>query len=127
MFSHVMIGSNDIARSKKFYDAVIGAMGGKPGTQDAKGRLIYAHNGGRLMISPPIDGKPATHANGGTIGFTVASAEQGDAWHKAGVEHGGTAVEDPPGLRKGPNGSTYLAYLRDPDGNKLCALHRPPA
>jgi catechol 2,3-dioxygenase-like lactoylglutathione lyase family enzyme len=127
MFSHVMVGSNDIARSKKFYDALFGAIGGKPGTEDAKGRLIYAHNGGRLMVSKPIDGKVATHANGGTIGFTVASAEQADAWHEAGVANGGTSVEDPPGVRQGAAGPIYLAYLRDPDGTKLCALHRVPA
>jgi catechol 2,3-dioxygenase-like lactoylglutathione lyase family enzyme len=124
MFSHIMIGSNDIARSKLFYDATIGAMGGKPGVQDAKGRLIYAHRGGRLMITPPIDGAPACGANGGTIGFTMDSAAEADAWHKAGVENGGTAVEDAPGLRQGGAGPLYLAYLRDPDGNKLCALHR---
>ena len=85
MFSHIMIGSNDIARSKKFYDALFGAMGAKPGIEDAKGRLIYAHNGGRLMVSKPIDGKPASAANGGTIGFTMGDTQQADAWHKAGV------------------------------------------
>ncbi len=124
MFSHVMIGSNDIARSKSFYDAVIGATGGKPGVQDVKGRLIYAHRGGLLLITMPIDGEPACGANGGTIGFTVESTEEADAWHKAGVENGGTAVEDAPGVRQGGAGPLYLAYLRDPDGNKLCALHR---
>ena len=124
MFSHVMIGSNDIARSKKFYDAVFAAIGGKPGTEDAKGRLIYVHNGGRFMVSKPIDGKSATHANGGTIGFTVSSPEQAEAWHKAGVAHGGKSVEDPPGIRQGAAGPIYLAYLRDPDGNKLCVVHR---
>jgi catechol 2,3-dioxygenase-like lactoylglutathione lyase family enzyme len=126
MFSHVMVGSNDIARSKKFYDALFDAMGGKPGTEDAKGRLIYAHNGGLLLVSKPIDGKSATHANGGTIGFAVTGPEQANAWHKAGVENGGTAIEDPPGVREGGM-RLYLAYLRDPDGNKLCALHRMPA
>jgi catechol 2,3-dioxygenase-like lactoylglutathione lyase family enzyme len=124
MFSHVMIGSNDIARSKSFYDALIGATGGKPGVRDAKGRLIYAHRGGLLLITMPIDGEPACGANGGTIGFTVESTEEADAWHKAGVENGGTAVEDAPGVRQGGAGPLYLAYLRDPDGNKLCALHR---
>jgi len=127
MFSHVMVGSNDIARSKTFYDALFGAIDGKPGKEDAKGRLIYVHNGGVLMVSKPIDGKAATHANGGTIGFTVASQEQGNAWHKAGVAHGGKSIEDPPGIRQGSAGPIYLAYLRDPDGNKLCALHRMPA
>lgn len=124
MFSHIMIGSNDIARSKAFYDAVFGAMGAKPGVQDAKGRLIYSHNGGRFMVTQPIDGKAATHANGGTIGFVMESPEQADAWHKAGVAHGGKAIEDPPGIRQGGAGPMYLAYLRDPDGNKLCGFAR---
>jgi catechol 2,3-dioxygenase-like lactoylglutathione lyase family enzyme len=127
MFSHVMVGSNDIARSKNFYDALFGAIGGKPGAQDAKGRLIYAHNGGLFLVSKPIDGKAATCANGGTIGFAMAGPEQADAWHKAGVANGGTAIEDPPGVRQGGAGPMYLAYLRDPDGNKLCALLRMPA
>lgn len=127
MFSHVMVGSDDIARSKKFYDALFGAMGGKPAVEDARGRLIYAHNGGRFMVSKPIDGKAATHANGGTIGFTMASAEQAAAWHEAGVANGGTSIEDPPGIRQGAAGPIYLAYLRDPDGNKLCAIHRAAA
>ena len=127
MFSHVMIGSNDIARSKKFYDALFVAMGAQPATPDARGRLAYTHNGGRFMVSQPIDGKPASHANGGTIGFTMTSADQAAAWHKAGVAAGGRAIEDPPGVRQGGAGALYLAYLRDPDGNKLCALHRVPA
>src|SRR3978361_1417068 len=111
-----MIGSNDIARSKSFYDALFGAIGGKPGRQDDKGRLIYAHNGGVVMVTKPIDGKPATHANGGTIGFTMSNPEQANAWHKAGVENGGTAIEETPGLRGA--GAMFLAYLRAPDGNK---------
>ena len=127
MFSHVMIGSNDIPRSKKFYDALFGAMGGKPGAQDAKGRLIYLHNGGVFMVTKPIDGQSATHANGGTIGFSMTGPEQADKWHKAGVSNGGKAIEDPPGIRQGSAGEMYLAYLRDPDGNKLCALYRVPA
>jgi catechol 2,3-dioxygenase-like lactoylglutathione lyase family enzyme len=122
-----MIGSNDIAQSKKFYDALFGAVGGKPGVQDEKGRLIYAHNGALFLVTKPIDGKSATHANGGTIGFAMTSPEQADAWHKAGVANGGTAIEDAPGVRQGGFGELYLAYLRDPDGNKLCALHRMPA
>ena len=127
MFSHIMVGSSDIDRSKKFYDALFVAMGGKPGVVDAKGRIAYTHNGGRFMVSKPIDGKPATAANGGTIGFTMSDAKQAEAWHKAGVANGGTSIEDPPGVRQGATGQIYLAYLRDPDGNKLCALHRMPA
>ena len=127
MFSHVMVGSDDIARSKKFYDAVFTAMGGRPGSQDPKGRLIYLHNGGLFMVSKPIDGKPACCANGGTIGFTMSDAKQAEAWHKAGIANGGTSIEDPPGVRQGAAGQMYLAYLRDPDGNKLVGLYRMPA
>ena len=127
MFSHVMIGSNDIERSKKFYDALFAAIGAKPGRQDDKGRLIYAHKGAAFMVTKPIDGEAATHANGGTIGFLVESPAHAEAWHKAGCANGGTPIEEPPGPRKGGFGELYLAYLRDPDGNKLCALHRPPA
>ena len=127
MFSHVMVGSNDIARSKKFYDALFAAVGGKPAVQDPKGRLVYMHNGGVLLVTKPIDGKAATHANGGTIGFAMKTPAEADAWHAAGVAAGGTAIEDPPGVRQGGAGALYLAYLRDPDGNKLCALHRMPA
>ncbi|MFW2853050.1 VOC family protein [Sphingomonas sp. TX0543] len=127
MFSHMMVGSNDIDRSRKFYDSLFGAIGGKPGIQDPKGRLIYMHNGNMFLVTPPIDGKPATHGNGSTIGFAVDGPEQANAWHKAGVEAGGTAIEDAPGVRENPGMNLYLAYLRDPDGNKLCALHRMPA
>ena len=123
MYSHMMVGSNDIARSKRFYDATFAAMGGKPGMQDAKGRLIYMHNGGMFMVTPPINGEPATAGNGSTIGLAM-TPEQADAWHKAGAENGGTAIEDAPGVREGNGMKLYLAYLRDPDGNKLCALHR---
>ncbi len=121
MYNHVMLGSSDIAKSKAFYDATLAALGAAPGTTDSKGRLIYKNDGGTLMISKPLNGQPASGANGGTVGFKAASTEQGDAWHKAGTENGGTTCEDPPGLR----GSVYLAYLRDPDGNKLCVVHRP--
>lgn len=127
MFSHMMVGSNDIGRSKRFYDALFGAVGGKPAIQDDKGRLIYMHNGGLFLVTAPIDGQPATHANGGTIGFAMDGPEQADAWHQAGVENGGVSIEDAPGVRAGGYGDLYLAYLRDPDGNKLCAMHRMPA
>lgn len=127
MFSHMVVGTNDIDRSRKFYDALFASVGGKPGMADDKGRLIYLHGGSVFLVTPPIDGKEATHANGGTIGFAMDGPEQANAWHAAGVAHGGTAIEDPPGVRSNPFGSLYLAYLRDPDGNKLCAMHRMPA
>lgn len=124
MFSHVMVGSNDITESKKFYDALFAALGGPEGVIDPKGRLFYMSATGVFGVSIPIDGEPACHANGGTVGFAVDSPEQGDAWHAAGVANGGTAIEDAPGVRTSEIGSMYLAYLRDPAGNKICALKR---
>ncbi len=124
MYSHVMIGANDLDASKKFYDAIFGTLGVGPAMVDPKGRLFYASKTGMFGVTKPINGDPACGANGGTIGFAVESPEQGDAWHKAGVENGGTACEDPPGIREGAMGKMYLAYLRDPSGNKICALLR---
>ena len=124
MYSHMMVGTNDIDKSKTFYDAVFGALGGKPAITDPKGRLIYLHNGGLFLVTPPIDGQPATVGNGSTIGFAVTSTELADAWHAAGVAAGGKAIEDPPGWREGGGNKLYLAYLRDPDGNKICTMMR---
>ena len=126
MFSHVMVGSNDIEHSKTFYDALLGTLGVPPGFVDDKGRVFYRTKTGTFAIGKPIDGDPACHANGGTIGFAASSPETVDAWHAAGVAHGGTPCEDPPGVRESGFGNLYLAYLRDPAGNKLCALHRLP-
>lgn len=126
MFSHIMVGSNDLDASKKFYDAMLGALGAKPAIVDDKGRLIYMHNNGIFIVTKPIDGKAANGANGGTIGFACASQEQVDAMHAAGCANGGTTCEDPPGVREGASGKMYLAYLRDPAGNKLCGLYRIP-
>ena len=122
MFSHVMIGTNDLDRAKSFYDAVLGTLDIPPATVD-RHRIFYRTPTGVFSVSLPIDGQPATPANGGTIGFACKTAEQAAAWHAAGVAHGGTSIEDPPGVREGM-GKMYLAYLRDPDGNKICALHR---
>ncbi|MEK9901679.1 MAG: VOC family protein [Alphaproteobacteria bacterium] len=124
MFSHIMIGGDDLSVSKKFYDAVLGAIGVPEGTFDPKGRLFYRTDTGVFAISIPIDGQPTTGANGGTIGFRCENPEMADAWHAAGVANGGTSVEDPPGWREGAAGPVYLAYLLDPYGNKICALHR---
>ena len=124
MFSHIMLGATDLAASKKFYDAVLGALGIGPGHQDDKGRVFYMTDTGIFAISTPINGEPACAANGGTSGFNVTSPEQGDAWHAAGVANGGTTCEDAPGIREGDMGKMYLAYLRDPSGNKICALKR---
>lgn len=124
MFSHVMLGTNDLEVSKKFYDAVLGTLGIGPGVAN-KSRYFYRSPTGLFGITTPINGEPATHGNGSTIGFDAVSAEQVDAFHAAGVANGGTTCEDPPGFREGGAVKLYLAYLRDPDGNKLCALYRP--
>jgi catechol 2,3-dioxygenase-like lactoylglutathione lyase family enzyme len=124
MFSHVVLGADDVGAAKAFYDAALGALGARPGMVDAKGRTIYMHGGGILIITNPLDGQPATHANGGTLGFAASSPEAADAFHAAGLAHGGTAIEDPPGVRDPDGMNLYLAYLRDPAGNKICAMHR---
>jgi len=130
MFNHIMVGSNDIERSKGFYDAVLGTLGyaGEPIRNVAGSghvRLFYLHNGGTLCLSEPINGEPASFANGGTIGFKCESPDQVKAFHDVAVAHGGSSIEDPPGPRDGgPLGVMHLSYVRDPDGNKLCAIHR---
>jgi len=124
MFSHIMVGSNDMAASKKFYDAVLGTLGVPGGITDEKGRVFYLTPTGVFAVTTPINGQPAAPANGATIGFAAADPATVDAWHAAGVANGGTTCEDPPGVREGGMGKMYLAYLRDPAGNKLCALHR---
>ena len=129
MLNHVMVGSNDIERSKRFYDAVLQVLGaGEPlRNQNATGqvRLFYRHDGSTFCVSEPIDGESATPANGGTIGFKCSSPEQVQLFHDVAVAHGGASIEDPPGLREGQLGALHLCYVRDPEGNKLCALHRP--
>jgi catechol 2,3-dioxygenase-like lactoylglutathione lyase family enzyme len=129
MFSHVMVGSNDIERSKRFYDAVLSVLGApEPLRNVAKTghvRFFYRHDGGTFCISEPINGQAASFANGGTIGFKCNSPEQVREFHDTAVAHGGTSIEDAPGLREGNLSAMHLAYVRDPDGNKLCALHRP--
>jgi catechol 2,3-dioxygenase-like lactoylglutathione lyase family enzyme len=123
MFSHVMIGTNDLEKARSFYDALLGTLDVPPGRVD-RHRVFYRTKTGTFSVSLPIDGKPATPANGGTIGFLANSPEQAEAWHTTGMAHGATSCEEPPGIREASVGKLYLAYLRDPDGNKLCALHR---
>ncbi|MFO4748312.1 VOC family protein [Vibrio cholerae] len=123
MFSHVMLGSNDLEKSKIFYDAIMKGLGYSEGVIDAKGRCMYLSAEGVLGITKPINGEPACHGNGMTIGFKVSSPELVDAWHAAGVANGGLSCEEPPGVRVSGERNLYLAYLRDPSGNKLCAAH----
>jgi len=123
MFSHVMIGTNDLEKAKSFYDALLGTLGVKPGHVD-RHRIFWRSKTGTFSVSKPIDGNTATHANGGTIGFVAASPAEVDAFHATGIANGGKTCEDPPGLREGAGMNLYIAYLRDLDGNKICAVHR---
>lgn len=126
MFSHVMVGANDLEASRKFYDAALGALGMSPGVLNRDIRYFYRSPTGVFAFTLPLDNKPATPANGGTIGFMAKTAELVDAFHAAGIANGGVSCEDPPGYREGPAGKMYLAYLRDPIGNKICAMYRAP-
>jgi catechol 2,3-dioxygenase-like lactoylglutathione lyase family enzyme len=123
MFSHIMIGTNDLERARVFYDSVLGTLGVKPAKLDGH-RIFYRTPTGIFFVTTPINGEPATCANGMTIGFAATSPAHADAWHAAGLAAGGTTCEDLPGVRVGSAGKFYLAYLRDLDGHKLCALHR---
>ena len=124
MFSHVMVGVKDLEASKKFYDAVLGTVGIAPGVANNQ-RYFYRSPTGSFGITTPINGQAASVGNGTTYGFKAASVEQAEAFHAAGMAHGGVTCEDPPGWREGPAGKLFLAYLRDPDGHKICVLHRP--
>ena len=125
MFSHVMVGANNIEESRAFYDKIFKVLGADPGKMypnlSGQKRYFYNFKGTTFCITEPIDGKPATVSNGATIGFNIDNTEQGDAWHKAGIENGGISIEEEPGIRNYGKFSMYLAYLRDPTGNKLCA------
>lgn len=129
MFNHIMVGSNHIENSKRFYDAVLGTLGaGEPIRNEAATghiRLFYRHDGSTFCITEPINGKEACSANGGTVAFKCSSPEQVHQFHEAALAHGGTSVEAPPGPRESSLGTLHLAYVLDPDGNKLCAIHRP--
>ena len=128
MLNHVMLGSSDIERSKRFYDAVLAVLGAGEPARNVSGsghvRYFYRHDGSTFGITQPIDNQAATAANGATIGFKCTSPEQVKQFHDVAVAHGGQSIEDPPGLRTGSTGAMHLSYVRDPDGNKLCALYR---
>jgi catechol 2,3-dioxygenase-like lactoylglutathione lyase family enzyme len=124
MFSHIMLGANDVQKAKVFYDAILAVLGHEPGVIDEKGRCFWVSKSGVFSVSKPIDGQPASKGNGSTVGFSARTPELVDAWHAAGIANGGTTCEDPPGVREGAGRKLYLAYLLDPSGNKLCGLHR---
>ena len=129
MLNHVMIGSNDIEKTKNFYSAVLGVLGaGEPMehvNETGQTRLFYIHDGSTFSISEPINGEPVSIANGSTIGFVCDSPEQVKEFHDTAVTNGGICVEDPPGRRDGTMGTMHLCYFLDPDGHKICGIHRP--
>ena len=124
MFTHIFLGAQDLEASRKFYDAVLGTLGHAPGVTSPT-RCVYRTSSGTFGINTPINGEPATFGNGSTFGFAASSEAEVDAFHAAGIAHGGVTCEDPPGLRKNPAFTYYIAYLRDPSGNKICAMYRP--
>ncbi|MDO6564110.1 VOC family protein [Amphritea sp. 1_MG-2023] len=126
MFSHVMLGANDIEKSRIFYDAILGELGYEAGVLDSKGRYFYFSDTGIFALTQPINGEPACHGNGATTGFAASTPELVDAWHAAGIAAGGETCEEPPGIRMNGSRQLYLAYLRDPSGNKICAAHFMP-
>jgi catechol 2,3-dioxygenase-like lactoylglutathione lyase family enzyme len=131
MFNHVMIGTNDIERAGRFYEAVLAVLGleAPPVRNTAPSghqRIFFRHDGSSLAITQPIDGTPATVANGSTLAFKCDSAERVREFHDTALRHGAVSIEEPPGVRTLGPMRFYLAYVRDLDGHKLCAIHRLP-
>jgi len=128
---HTMVGSNDIERSKRFYDQVLGVLGVGEATlniaDSGHTRLFYRNGKGtNFIVSQPINDEPATVANGSTVAFSCDSPEQVKRFHDVAVAAGGTSIEAAPGPRETASlGVIELAYVRDPDGNKLCGIHFP--
>lgn len=122
MFTHAFLGSNDIEKSRKFYDPVMDVLGYKNVAPPEAGRLIYAGPQGTFIVAPPLNGEPAVPANGHTLGFAAPDDETVVKFHEAGVANGGTD-EGGPGPREAAPNQSHGAYLLDPDGNKICAFH----
>lgn len=119
IFTHVVVGTNDLARATKFYDAALGALGIRNMGSMGENAVMYGTEHPEFLVTKPRNGEPACFANGGTIGFAAANPEAVNKWHEAGLANGGTD-EGAPGPREVlPN--AYGAYLRDPDGNKICS------
>lgn len=129
MFNHIMIGTNDIEKSKAFYDKVLAVLGVPAAMENTANsghkRVFYRHDGNVFALSEPINNEAASCANGMTIGFKCSSPEQVKELHDTAIANGGTSIEDPPGLRETSMGPIHLCYFRDLDGHKICGLHRP--
>jgi catechol 2,3-dioxygenase-like lactoylglutathione lyase family enzyme len=129
MLNHVMLGSSNIEKTKSFYNAVLGVLGAGEAIENVNDtgqiRLFYIHDGSTFSVSEPINGQPVSVANGSTIGFVCDSPEQVKEFHDVAVANGGTSVEEPPGPRESAMGVMHLCYFLDPDGHKICGIHRP--
>lgn len=129
MLSHIMIGSNNIEKTKQFYNAVLAVVGAQEPfvnvSNSGHTRLFYLHNGSTFSISEPINNEPVSTANGSTIGFECSSPEQVKEFHDVAIANGGISVEDPPGPRSSNMGVMHLCYFLDPDGHKICGIYRP--
>ncbi|QZH75396.1 MAG: VOC family protein [Erythrobacter sp.] len=120
MLNHVFLGTNDVDKSRAFYNATMGAIGVAP-VGEYPHLTIYANQDGAVAVGKPANGEAANPSNGATLGLKAANYAEVDAWHAAGVANGGTC-DGPPGIRPNSPGQMYGAYLRDPDGNKVCAF-----
>ncbi len=125
MFSHMFLGSNDLGKSRSFYEAALGALGLKNVMPAEAPRIIIPSEHGSLIIGAPANGEPTNASNGFTLGFKATDSAAVDAFHAAGLANGGSD-EGAPGHRPGAPGNAYGAYLRDPDGHKICAFCQLP-
>jgi catechol 2,3-dioxygenase-like lactoylglutathione lyase family enzyme len=119
IFTHMVVGTNDLERSKKFYNATLGALGLKGIGPMGANAFMWGKESPEFIVTKPANGLPATYANGGTIGFAAPTRKAVHQFHAAGLASGGKCEGEP-----GPRSFTptaYAAYLRDPDGNKICA------
>ncbi len=123
IFTHVVLGTNDLERSRKFYDATLGTVGVKR-VMNMENASLWGTEGPEFMVTKPANGQPATHANGGTVSFAAPDRAAVHKFHETALANGGTC-EGPPGPRSFPP-TAYAAYVRDPDGNKLCTYSFVP-
>lgn len=124
IFTHVVIGTNDVARARTFYDSVLGTLGIKR-VMNLDSASLWGTEGPEFMVTKPGNGLPATYANGGTISFAAPSRAAVHQFHEAALANG-ARDEGAPGPRSFTP-TAYAAYIRDPDGNKLCAYCFAPA
>ena len=125
IFTHIVVGSNDLEKSAVFYDKVLGALGinpfNIPGREEPITSILYGKEKPEFIVTTPKNGEAACYANGGTIGFCAESREAIDQFYAAALANGGSC-EGEPGPREAAGPDSYGAYVRDPDGNKICAF-----